>query len=134
MINPKHRGEPTYRRTILRAIFEGYDYLKQLMTEIALEAQGKVEGNFQSIDVMQLPDTMLGPHAELNIKDDSTLKYEIGLFRDGWHIKLFVHNTWPSAELQKEIFGELNRTEVWTQETEKVASLIAELAQEARMA
>lgn len=133
-MKPRQRGQPTYRRTILMSVFEGYSFLEKILYDIASKAEFKVKNGFEDISVQQFPKTKLGPSGKLTIRDNSSLKYEVGLFRDGWRVQLFVYNTYPSSELQKNIFGETNRTSAWTQETEKVPDIIAELSGEARKA
>lgn len=134
-IDPRQRGNRTYYYTIIRSVFEGYEYLSKLMQEIGEEAQTKVKGQFEAIDIIQLPRSeKFGPRAELEIRDGPFLKYETTVYRDGWKTKIFIHNTWPGSELEKEIFGQAGHAHVWTQETEKVPDLIAGLAKEARRA
>lgn len=133
-MSSKQRGKRTYYYTIIKSVFEGYDYLAALNQEIAEEAQSKAKSSFESIDIIQFPRTILGPSVLLEIRDDSALKYQVGLYRDGWYVQLLVFNTWPNSDIKEKVFGDKNISHVWTQETEKVPTLIAQLSKEAKRA
>lgn len=55
--------------------------------------------------------------------------FRFSCFRDGWHINMldryggFNHN----PDLKIKLFGDVNRTGMWTQETEKVSHTMSEL-------
>lgn len=133
-MEPRQRGRPTYYHAIVRAVFEGADHYADLYDEIVREAQTMVKGQFEYVDTQLYPRTVYGPNVDLIVRDGPFLKYELGIFLDGWKIQLYVHNTFPGKDIKQKVFADANRSDAWTQETEKLPNLLAELAREAREA
>lgn len=124
-------GEPTYRRATFQAIFEGERYLDNLLNDIAQQVVSKADYTIIPLTRV-LPDTIFGPNVELIISiPDLDARLTIGKYRDGWHIKwhrgLARMGEAPTFDMKKEVFGDPNRNNAWTQETEKVPELATDL-------
>lgn len=128
-MNLKQRGEPTYRKDVIRGLFDDKIH-RILLDEIGLEIVSELKNGKYDIQ-MAGSKTKYGVRGEIRLTA-LQCQITIGMFRDGWHIRLKnIKSMKTSLEQRKQIFGDVNRDHVWTQETDKVAELAIQLLREA---
>lgn len=125
----RQRGEPTYRKDVIRGLFDDKIH-RILLDEIGLEIISELQNGKYDIH-MANSKTKYGYRGEIRL---TALRCQItiGMFRDGWYIRLKnIKSMQTSLEQRKQIFGDVNKDHVWTQETEKVSDLAIQLIREA---
>ena len=135
MIDYKQKDKSTHIRSHIRWIFEHKsDRLEKDLYKIAKEF-GKYY--FYNLPIVKINVTIydkwtqLGPSGNLEIKLDPNFMIAVGCYHDGWHIKLRkTLGRELDTKIKKEIFGNVNRNDIWTQETEKVPHMMGELYKE----
>ena len=133
MVDIKQRGEPTYKRSHVRWIWTP-TRLENDLVDIT-KVFGKTyfpDLPISNVDVRMYEKwTDLGPHADLTIKLGPNFMIKVGCYHDGWHINLIkTMGRDLDADTKKAIFGDANRNQMWTQETEKVPHMMGELYRE----
>lgn len=129
MIQPKQRGKKTYVYDMVEWVFNE-SLLEETFERISTMLIGKYKISTKDIHtkIEKFSWTQLGPSGRLEISIyDTKHIITIGCFRDGWHIKLSDSRFGSSSETNEKVFGNPNQDRVWTQETEKVPKIIAEI-------
>jgi hypothetical protein len=114
-------GKPTYRYLKIKSVFlEPREAIKiwerKIISKLDNPASwaASVNTDFEPYEIRYKTDRRRGI---------DVIKITIGLYRDGFHIIPFFSN----GELIRELYGQRNTFNIWTQETEKVPELIKDL-------
>jgi hypothetical protein len=129
MVDRKQKGKPTYRRDMVRWIWNPKSQANDLF-KIVNKFGKKYYPSLpiSNVDINEYEKwTLLGPAADISVKINKNYKIELGCYRDGWHITLHEINISPNYHLRQSIFGDKNSTTLWTQETEKVSEMMGQL-------
>jgi hypothetical protein len=135
MIKYRDPGDPTYRRFFVHSIFESRKEYAKLWNNIILDRLDQPE---QWTTKLSNDKTDFGNnHVELVHRGrfgKYTFGFEIGLYRDGFHLRLDREIDYMGigerGELLKTVFGDINRTHGWTREAEKVAPMMNSIIKE----
>lgn len=129
----RQRGQKTYIRFMIRAIFEK-DFIDNEFSRICEEIESKLDNVSTTYDIFESW-TVFGPTGRIKVADRKAKKIllSIGVFRDGWHIKLnTINNSEVFPEVSQKVFGDMNRKTAWTQQTSLVVPMTIELIKELR--
>lgn len=133
MVKIKQKGIPTYKRSMVRWIWT------PVRLENDLYNTGKFFGKeyYPSLLVNKINVriykqwTDIGPSGYLTVELRPDFIMNVGCYRDGWHINLeHLGNRDLYLDINKKIFGDVNKNQMWTQEDEKVVHMMGELYKE----
>lgn len=123
----KYKGpDYTYRRMVLKNVFGDLN-LKEELYQLAK--------SFEIKKVTKLSDTLLGSSAILSIMLSYPYYITVGLYRDGWYIRLEskkeMHNH-ITVNDRKVIFDDMNTSSGWTTENRYVPEIMLAIAKKVR--
>ena len=129
MIEYKQRGQPTYRYYYILDVFESEkeivdrwdNDIKFKLDDYAKEWFLKI--NRAKTDYSKLSITLIRTF----YYETGHVKVEVGMYRDGFHIGLYDTS---DLDLKYNVFGQINRSQAWTQEVAKVAPITNEIIAE----
>jgi hypothetical protein len=125
----RYRGKPTYRRFFIRNAFESSMTHRRLWEEIIYDKLD--DKGMWTFSTNNTP-TELSPYSiHLSTRRKMSecpghVFIEIGLYRDGFHIKFDSEGT-SRIDMSKAVFDDPNRNNLWTQEAERVAPMANDL-------
>lgn len=126
----KNEGKPTYKRNKVRWVYEP-ERLENDLYDIAEKFAKNYAPHLTLSDINAtiFNKTLIGPQGNLKINAFRDHEIEVECYRDGWHIKLNFksYSSQQSQEIRKEVFGDINRNQIWTNETEMVPDLIGKM-------
>lgn len=129
----RQRGQKTYIRFFIRSIFEK-DFIEKEFGRIGKEIEDALD-NVTAIHEIFETWTKFGPSGKITVSDQWSNRnlLEIGIYRDGWHIKIkSINYSEIFPKISERVFGDKNRREVWTQQTSLVVPMTIELIKELR--
>jgi len=123
--------EKSYQHDALKNAFIP-NYGVQLLSNIADKYNSKYDPYLLAKDVklIKLTSTLLGPSNELKLGITPKYTLNISMKRGGWYMHLYKYNgEYISIEDRKKIFGDPNKSDLFTTETKHVVDMIGELRQ-----
>ncbi|MFW6002716.1 MAG: hypothetical protein ACOCQD_05185 [archaeon] len=129
----RQRGQKTYIRFLIRSVFEK-DFIKKEFNRISKEIEDALDNVTATHEIFETW-TKFGPSGKITVSDQQLdrILLQIGIYRDGWHIKIKSINYREFfPEISEKIFGDKNRKEAWTQQTSLVIPMTIKLIKELR--
>jgi hypothetical protein len=130
----RQRGQKTYIRFKIRAIFEEEDFLDNEFSRMCKEIESQLDYVSTTFDVFESW-TKLGPSGRIKVVDrkEKQIILEISVNRSGWTIRIdTINHSEFFPQISKKVFGNKNSRAAWTQQTSLVVPMTIELIEELR--